>query len=93
MSLSPWAVWSIAWKRAHADKRRRVLRCLSQSGTSGIDRASTEVFLQDRNSWMSQLSVAVAVPVLAGNVLPVHSIVTFAGQVIIGAALSSTNIV
>ena len=36
----------------------------------------------------SQLSVAVAIPVLAGNVLAVHSIVIFGGQVIIGAWLS-----
>src|SRR5689334_14307108 len=41
----------------------------------------------------SQLSVAVALPVLAGNVLAVHWIVTFAGQDIAGAALSSTTIV
>jgi hypothetical protein len=38
-------------------------------------------------------SIAVAVPVFAGNVLAVHSIVTFAGQLITGAALSSTVIV
>jgi hypothetical protein len=41
----------------------------------------------------SQLSVAVAVPVFAGNVLAVQSTVTLAGQVIVGAALSSTKIV
>lgn len=41
----------------------------------------------------SQLSVAVAVPVRAGNVLSVHSIVTFAGQVIVGPTLSSITIV
>jgi hypothetical protein len=41
----------------------------------------------------SQLSVAVAVPVFAGNVLAVHSIVVLAGHVIIGAVLSSTTIV
>ena len=42
---------------------------------------------------VSQLSDAVAVPVLAGNELAEHSIVTFAGQVITGATLSSTTIV
>ena len=41
----------------------------------------------------SQLSVAVAVPVLAGNVLAVHRIVTLPGQVTIGATLSTTVIV
>ena len=41
----------------------------------------------------SQLSVAVAEPVLAGNVLAVHWMVTFAGQVTTGATLSSTKIV
>jgi hypothetical protein len=41
----------------------------------------------------SQLSVAVAVPVLAGSVLAVQRTVTLAGQVIVGAALSSTNMV
>ena len=41
----------------------------------------------------SQLSVAVAVPVLTGNVLAVHSIVNEAGQVICGAMVSSTVIV
>jgi len=41
----------------------------------------------------SQLSVAVAVPVLAGNVLAEQSIVTFVGQVSTGATLSSTTIV
>lgn len=41
----------------------------------------------------SQLSVAVAVPVSAGNVLPEHWIVTFAGHAMIGATLSSTTIV
>lgn len=41
---------------------------------------------------LSQLSVAVAVPVLAGNVLAVHNTVIFAGHVIEGAALSSTKI-
>jgi hypothetical protein len=41
----------------------------------------------------SQLSVAVAVPVLAGKVLAVHWIVTLAGQVIAGAPLSVTMIV
>lgn len=39
-----------------------------------------------------QLSVAVAVPVLAGNELAEQSMVTFGGQVIAGGALSSTNI-
>lgn len=38
-------------------------------------------------------SVAVAVPVLAGNVLAVHCIVTLIGQVITGGVLSSTTIV
>ena len=38
-------------------------------------------------------SVAVAVPVFAGNVLAVHCMVTLAGQVITGATLSSTVIV
>jgi hypothetical protein len=42
---------------------------------------------------VSQLSVAVAVPVFAGNVLAVHSIVREAGQVMTGAILSSTVIV
>jgi hypothetical protein len=41
----------------------------------------------------SQLSVAVAEPVLAGAVLAEHWIVIFAGQVITGAELSSTRIV
>ena len=41
----------------------------------------------------SQLSLAVAVPVAAGNVLVKHAIVTFAGQVTTGATLSSTTIV
>ena len=42
----------------------------------------------------SQLSVAVAFPVLAGNVLAVHSMVIFAGQsVMTGAVLSSTTMV
>jgi len=41
----------------------------------------------------SQLSVAVALPVLAGNVLAVHNIVILAGQVMAGAKLSSTNMV
>src|SRR4030095_8973007 len=40
---------------------------------------------------LSQLSVAVALPVFAGNVLAVHSIVIFGGQVMIGAWLSSTE--
>jgi hypothetical protein len=40
-----------------------------------------------------QLSVAVAVPVFAGKVLAVQSIVIFPGQVITGAWLSSTNMV
>ena len=38
----------------------------------------------------SQLSVAVAVPVITGNVPEVHSIVTLLGQVITGGRLSST---
>src|SRR4030095_9943919 len=42
------------------------------------------------NGVASQLSVSVALPVLAGNVLAVHSIVIFGGHVIIGASLSST---
>jgi hypothetical protein len=42
---------------------------------------------------MSQLSVAVALPVLAGIVLAVHAIVTFAGQLVnTGGVLSSTVI-
>lgn len=41
----------------------------------------------------SQLSVAVAVPVLAGKVLAVHNMVILAGQVMTGATLSSTKIV
>jgi hypothetical protein len=41
----------------------------------------------------SQLSVAIAKPVVPGNVLDVHSIVTLFGHVIIGAVLSSTTIV
>ncbi len=36
-----------------------------------------------------QLSIAVAVPVLAGKVLPVHATVIFAGQVMTGGVLSS----
>lgn len=39
------------------------------------------------------MSVDNAVPVLAGNVLAVHSMVTFGGQVMMGAVLSSTKIV
>jgi hypothetical protein len=42
---------------------------------------------------MSQLSVAVALPVFAGSVLAVHSIVTLPGHVIIGAVLSSIRMV
>ena len=42
---------------------------------------------------ISQLSEAVAVPVLAGNVLAVHSMVMLGGHTIEGAALSSTTIV
>jgi hypothetical protein len=41
----------------------------------------------------SQLSVAVALPVLAGDVLAEHSIVIFGGHVIIGAWLSSTEMI
>ena len=41
----------------------------------------------------SQLSVAVAVPVPAGNVLSVHWIVTFPGQVMVGTPESITSIV
>jgi hypothetical protein len=41
----------------------------------------------------SQLSVAVAVPVFAGSVLAVQSIVTLTGHVITGGVLSSTVIV
>ena len=41
----------------------------------------------------SQLSVAVAVPVITGNVPEVHSIVTLLGQVITGGRLSSTCII
>ena len=39
---------------------------------------------------LSQLSVPVAKPVFAGNVLAVHSIVIFTGQVMTGGVLSST---
>jgi hypothetical protein len=42
---------------------------------------------------VEQLSVAVAVPVLAGSVLAVHWIVTLGGQIIVGEALSSTTMV
>lgn len=42
---------------------------------------------------LSQLSEAVAVPVVAGNVLSVHKIVISAGHEIDGATLSSTTIV
>jgi hypothetical protein len=42
---------------------------------------------------VEQTSVAVAVPVFAGKVLAVQSMVTLAGQVIPGAALSSTVMV
>jgi hypothetical protein len=41
----------------------------------------------------SQLSVAVAVPVLAGAVLAVQRMVTLAGHTSAGAVLSSTKIV
>jgi hypothetical protein len=41
----------------------------------------------------TQLSVAVAVPVLGGNVLAVHWMVTFAGHVIVGGTASSTVMV
>jgi hypothetical protein len=40
-----------------------------------------------------QLSDAEAVPVAAGSVLAVHSMVRFGGQVMVGGALSSTTIV
>jgi hypothetical protein len=42
---------------------------------------------------VSQLSVAVAVPVAVGSVEPVHSTVAFAGQVITGSVVSCTVIV
>lgn len=42
---------------------------------------------------LSQLSEAEAVPVLAGRVLAVQSIVIFEGQTIAGGVLSSTKIV
>ena len=42
---------------------------------------------------VSQLSVAVAVPVLLGLVDAVHSIVRLGGQVMRGGALSSTTMV
>ena len=42
---------------------------------------------------MAQLSVAVALPVFPGSVLAVHEIVTFAGQIIEGEALSVKTIV
>ena len=41
----------------------------------------------------SQLSVAVAVPVLDGLVLAVHCIVMFAGQLITGPILSVTEMI
>jgi hypothetical protein len=41
----------------------------------------------------SQLSVAVAKPVLAGAELALQVMVILAGQVIAGAALSSTNMI
>jgi hypothetical protein len=41
----------------------------------------------------SQLSLEVAVPVLAGAVLAVHWMVTFGGHTMDGAWLSSTNMV
>lgn len=41
----------------------------------------------------SQLSIAVALPVLAGKVLSVHWIVMLAGHAITGATLSSTMMV
>lgn len=41
----------------------------------------------------SQLSTDVGLPVLAGNVLVLHCIVTLAGQLIVGAILSTTEIV
>ena len=37
-----------------------------------------------------QLSIAVPVPVFAGNVLAVHNIVILAGQVTVGPTLSVT---
>ena len=43
--------------------------------------------------YVEQLSDAVAVPVLAGNVLSVQAMVMFAGQVMRGGALSSTVMV
>jgi hypothetical protein len=48
--------------------------------------------LKVRDAVASQLSVAVATPVLAGKVLAVHSIVTLAGQVMTGGVLSSMDI-
>jgi len=42
---------------------------------------------------VSQLSLAVAVPVLAGNVLPLHAMVTFGGHTMEGGTLSSTKMV
>ena len=42
---------------------------------------------------VSQLSVAVAFPVMAGNVLAVHSIVEFPGQLNTGEILSVMTIV
>jgi len=41
----------------------------------------------------SQLSLDVGLPVLAGKVLLVQSTVTLAGQVIVGAILSTTTMV
>ena len=51
--------------------------------------ASTKVMV----AVASHMSVLVAVPVLAGNVLAVHRIVIFAGHVMAGATLSSMTIV
>ena len=42
---------------------------------------------------VSQLSVAVAIPVAAGSVLAVHSIVKLGGQVFVGGTVSITFIV
>ena len=42
---------------------------------------------------ISQLSVAVAMPVLAGKVLAVHCTVTLGGQAITGAVLSSITMI
>ena len=65
--------------------RKIVLSCTQPPNTI----RSVDVIVAER----SQLSVADAVPVFPGNVLAVQSMVTFGGQVMAGAMLSSINIV